>query len=106
MTGKPFRITDEEIIAAVRECWDAGERDALEGGVPPRVVAKRAGMSPSTARSRLSELYQRGAVERCWGIDPENPRDQPRLGYAPVEAIDDGADDIPGDNLRGGRSDD
>jgi len=106
MTGKPFRITDEEIITAVRECWEAGERDALEGGVPPRVVAKRAGMSPSTARSRLSKLYQRGAVERAWGLDPENPTDQPRIGYAPVGALDDGADDVPGESLGGARSDD
>jgi len=106
MSGIPFRIPDEDILAAVRECWEAGERDALEGGVPVATIADRVGMAPGTARTRLSDLYQRGAVERCWGIDPENPRDQPRLGYAPADAVDDGADDLPGDTSRGARSND
>jgi len=104
MTGIPYRISDEEILDAVRECWDAGERDALEGGVPVATVADRVGMAPSTARERLADLYERGAVERLWGIDPENPRDEPRLGYAPVEDTDADADDALGDSLRGGQA--
>jgi len=103
-------VTDDELMAALREAWTDGERDPPEGGVRKdtlaaytgRVIGRR--LSTSRLGDRLRALRSEGRVVLVWGIDPETY--QPRESYAPADQVEHPADRLPGDSLGGARSDD
>jgi len=79
---------------ALREAWDAGETDALDGGVPCAAVAERLGVAGSTAGGYLRDLVAEGRAERCDGLNPRT-RD-PRISFAPRDPdADTDTDDAP-----------
>lgn len=96
-------VTDDEIVAALREAWNAGERDPLEGGVTRATLADRVDLSPTRLKARLLDLRDEGRVELVWGVHPETH--QPR-SYAPADLVEHPADRLPGDTLGGVRADD
>jgi len=103
-------VTDDEIVAALRDAWADGERDPLEGGVRKDTITtyidQKTGRSLSTHRlkDRLRTLRSEGRVALVWGVDPDDYR--PRPGYAPADQVAHPADQLPGDTLGGARSDD
>lgn len=67
-------VDDETLLEALDELAEAGERDKLNGGVPPETVAEEVGISASRASERLATLLSDGDVVRVWGADPETYR--------------------------------
>ena len=74
------KVTDEELLERVRECYDAGETLA-GGGVARETVAEELPIVTETAEDRLRGLAEDGLLERDWGFD-ENGK---RLGYRPAQ---------------------
>jgi len=75
------QLTDEEILAAVHDALDAGERDLMAGGIPLQPVADRVPASRSWVHKRLCDLVDRGLLTAVYGADPETY--EPRKSYLP-----------------------
>lgn len=69
-----WQVDDEEIIEAVREAFQEGETDLVDGGVHPSTVADRVDIETSTAHHRCRELAADGELVKCRGADPETWR--------------------------------
>ncbi|SNZ18300.1 hypothetical protein SAMN06269185_3325 [Natronoarchaeum philippinense] len=96
-------LTNDELMTVLREAWEAGDRDILEGGVATTTIAARIDMGKSGTESRLRELWEAGRITVVWGADPDTHR--PRRSWAPADEVDQPGEDLPGDTLRGDHSD-
>ncbi len=84
------KATDEDVIARVRECYEAGET-VSGGGVTPETVAEPLPITAKQAAKRLAKLADEGDLERDYGIEGDWNH---RIGFAPV------ADDEPEETRR------
>lgn len=85
----PRGVPDYETI--VRECYEAGETDGGDGGVPVPAVAERTKYTENTVSKHLSVLAEAGVLSQVWGWPA--PGKRPRRGYVPADAVDDGGTD-------------
>lgn len=74
-------LSDDDIVAAVEQALEDGERDLCAGGVAPPVVAERVGLKESWVRERCSRLAEEGRLQAVDGVAPDTL--QPRTGYLP-----------------------
>jgi len=81
--GRPQTLSDDELIAVVREAVADGETDLLEGGVTADRIADRVPLSPSTVEKHLRRLVDEDQLVRVRGADPVSYR--PRESYLPAE---------------------
>jgi len=77
------RVSDEEVVDAVRDALDDGERDDGNGGVPAHTVADRLNVAQSTATDRLGQLVDDGVLAIVDGWPPGELR-MPRQSYLPA----------------------
>lgn len=77
-------VPDEQILEAVHEALDNGDRLALQGGPRPRHVAKHCTLQPASLRSRLGSLADDGTLVKVWGADAEQDGYPARIGYLPA----------------------
>lgn len=82
----PNQVSDAEIVAAVRAAEHAGDIDHLEGGVPPKKLAGRVGLSQDRVYRRTQPLVEAGELVRVWGADPETYK--PQRGYRTPESVE------------------
>lgn len=73
MNARP-RITDEDLLDAVREAELAGETDALDGGVALPAINERVDAEESWVYRRVKSLVAEDQLESVWGANPENGR--------------------------------
>ena len=69
--------TDEAILDAVRDAYEARETDLLDGGVPPSAVAARVDTTREHAQDRLVDLADADELVRVHGANPETFRSRP-----------------------------
>lgn len=79
-------ITDEDVLATLRELYESGRRDDLGGGVHPYRVADALEAAPRDIYRRLAELERAGAVESVQGVSPDSR--EPRTSYVPAEYVE------------------
>lgn len=76
-----------EVLGFVYEQYEAGNHDALAGGVPYDAISERFDVHESVARDRLEALVDSGELVRVDGVMPERPY-WPRKSYIPTELFD------------------
>lgn len=82
-TGRPLKMSDEDLVEVIRDAVEAGETDLLEGGVPAAVITERADVHEDTAKKHLQRLVEAGSVVKVRGADPVSYR--PRDSYLPAD---------------------
>lgn len=71
-----------EAIQIIWHRFERGERDLLEGGVAPSVVASETDTSPGTVAELCVRLAREGTLVELHGVDPDDLR--PRRSFAPA----------------------
>jgi len=74
--------TCREVMGAVRQALDAGERDGGNGGVHHDAVAQYGPVSETRTKKYLQELERRGMLESVYGFD--DTLKSPRKSWLPV----------------------
>jgi hypothetical protein len=86
--GSSRTVTNAKLIEIVTEVYEAGIRDAGQGGAKREEVAERAGLSEGTVQERMRSLERDGFLEKVYGLGPDGTGF--RNSYRPVQ--DDGDD--------------
>jgi len=84
--GRPPTHSAEDVLEAIDQLLEAGERDLWEGGVRPETVADELHTSASSAEDRLTALVDDGELVAVDGACPETYR--PRVSYLPADHPD------------------
>jgi len=90
MTFNPCDVSDETVLDAVEDLYEAGVTDGLEGGVPAEAVVEHDDIpyTLATVKGRLSALADnRNDLVQVIGVSPETGTI--RHSYLPADEVDD-----------------
>lgn len=77
-------------LRAIQIIWHRfarDDRDLLEGGIAPAVIAREADTTTGTASELCLRLASEGTLVELHGVDPEHYR--PRRSFAPAALVED-----------------
>lgn len=86
-TGRPRIVTDDQLLATIRDLVEAGVGLCGHGAVRPPRIAQEVAIAEETVVKHCNRLVNEGRLDRTTGIDPDTMTI--RRGYLPSEDDDD-----------------